>query len=46
LEVGTCPKVQQEALHRKQQDDHLEGGMTAARVGMNEKAVEIVLFMS
>jgi hypothetical protein len=46
LEVGICPKVQQEALHSKQQDVHLEGAMTAAQVGVNEKAVEIVLFMS
>jgi hypothetical protein len=46
LEVGTCPKFQEEALHRKQQDDHLEDGMTAAQVGENEKAVDIVLFMS
>jgi hypothetical protein len=46
LEVGTCPKVQQEALHSKQRDDHLEGVMTAAQVGVNEKAVEIELFMS
>jgi hypothetical protein len=45
-EVGTCPKVQQEALQSKQRDDHLEGGMTAAQIGVNEMAVEIVLFMS
>jgi hypothetical protein len=46
LEVGICPKVQQEALHSKEQDVHLEGGTTAAQAGVNEKAVEIVIFMS
>jgi hypothetical protein len=45
LVAGICPKVQQEALHRMQQDVHLEGEMTATQVGMNEKALEIVLFM-
>jgi hypothetical protein len=45
LEAGTCPKVQQEALHRKQQDVHLERGMTEAQVGVNVKAVEIAVFM-
>jgi hypothetical protein len=28
-----------------QQDVHREEGMTATQVGVNEKAVEIVLFM-
>jgi hypothetical protein len=46
LKVGICPKIQQEALHSKQRDVHLEGGMTAAQVGVNEEAVVIVLFMS
>jgi hypothetical protein len=46
LRVVLCPKVPQEALHRMQQDVLLEGGMTATQLGVNEKAVEIVLFMS
>jgi hypothetical protein len=46
LEVGICPKVQQEALHSKQRDDHVEGGMTATQVGVNETAEETGLFMS
>jgi hypothetical protein len=46
MEVGTRPKVQQEALHSKQRDAHKDGRMTAAQVGVNKKAVEIVIFMS
>jgi hypothetical protein len=45
LEVGTLPKVQQEALHMKQRDDHKDGGITEAQVGHNVKAVELALFI-
>jgi hypothetical protein len=42
MEVGTRPKVQQKALHSKQRDPHKDGRITAAQVGVNKKAVEIV----
>jgi lipid-binding SYLF domain-containing protein len=46
MEIGKRPKFQQEALQRTQHDVQMEGGMTGTQVGVNDKAVVIVLFMS
>jgi hypothetical protein len=45
VEVETRPKDQQEALHRKQRGDHMDGGTTGKQVFIKEKAVETALFI-